>query len=301
MLMKAISQNAVGGPEVLEIVEVPRPRPAAGEVLVRVAATSVNAADRKLRSGALAKLGSPPFTLGLDVSGTVVETGSQTTGFQPGDEVFGLTLRAGAYAEYVSTPANALTRKPAALDHTTAAALPTAALTAWQALAGIRSGQRVLVHAAAGGVGHLAVQIAKSRGAYVIGTARTTNHEFLRELGADELIDYATADFTETLAPVDLVLDLVGGDYGPRSLTVLHPNGRLIDTQREDPLDDPRFHRFYVTPNDADLTAVAALVERGDLRVAIERVLPLANTAEAHDLIESGRVRGKVVLTSWAA
>ncbi|MFE5287826.1 NADP-dependent oxidoreductase [Nocardia sp. NPDC056611] len=298
--MKAISQRTLGGPGVLETVEVERPRPGAREVLVRVEATSINAADWKLRSGAITKLGPPPFTLGLDLSGVVTEVGAEVTEFRSGDEVFGnVVSRSGANAEYTVTPAEFLARKPAGLDHVRAAALPTAALTAWQALAEVTPGQRVLVHAAAGGVGHLAVQIAKARGAYVIGTARTTNHEFLRDLGADELIDYTTTDFATAVRDVDLAFDLVGGDYAARSLRVLTPHGRVIDAQGEEALDDPRYHRHYFTPSGADLARVAELVVAGRLRAVVDRVLPLTDAAAAHALGESGRVRGKIVLTSW--
>ncbi|GAB2523772.1 NADP-dependent oxidoreductase [Nocardia heshunensis] len=298
--MKAIMQRTLGGPDVLETVEVETPRPGSGEVLVRVAATSINAADWKLRSGAVTKLGPPPFTLGFDLSGVVTEIGDGVTEFRPGDQVFGNVLsRAGAYAEYVVAPTEFLAPKPQVLDHVQAAALPTAVLTAWQALREVRSGQRVLVHAAAGGVGHLAVQIAKARGAYVIGTARAANHEFLRELGADELIDYTTTDFTTAVDNVDIVFDLVGGDYTQRSLRVLTPNGRVIDAQGEEPLTDPRYHRLWFVPSGADLRAVSELIGAGNLKGEIDRVLSLAEAAEAHRLSESGRVRGKIVLTAW--
>ncbi len=284
----------------LETVEVPRPTPQPGEVLVRVAATSVNPADWKLRSGALPHFGEPPFTLGLDVSGTVAEVGAGVTVFGLGDEVFGMLLsRSGAYAEYVAVPADFLTRKPASIDHARAAALPVVALTAWQALAELRAGQRILIHAAAGGVGHLAVQIAEARGAYVIGTARVANHEFLRALGAQELIDYTAVDFTEAVRDVDVVLDLIGGAYGTRSLQVLRPDGRYIDTQGSDAEHDPRYHRVYAESSGTDLQRIAELVERGELRVEIDRVLSLADVAEAHKLSESGRVRGKIVLLPW--
>ncbi|AYF78972.1 NADP-dependent oxidoreductase [Nocardia yunnanensis] len=298
--MKAITQRILGGPEVLETEEVDIPRPGPGEVLVRVAATSLNAADWKLRSGVVTKLGPPPFTLGFDVSGVVTGIGSGVSEFAPGDEVFGnVVSRNGAYAEYVVTPRDFLAHKPAVLDHVHAAALPTAALTAWQALTEVQAGQRVLVHAAAGGVGHLAVQIAKERGAYVIGTARTANHDFLRGLGADELIDYTTTDFTMAVGDIDLAFDLVGDDYSERSLGVLAPHGRVVDAQGEEPLDDPRYHRHYFTPSGADLSEVAALVAAGRLRGEIDRVMSLADIAEAHKLSESGRVRGKIVLTPW--
>ncbi|MFQ6397502.1 NADP-dependent oxidoreductase [Nocardia sp. KC 131] len=295
--MLAITQKTYGGPEVLETVEVDRPRPGVGEVLIRVAATGVNAADWKLRSGLIGKFGDPPFTLGLDASGVVEELGPDVTRFQPGAEVHGMVL--GGYAEYVVVRELALAAKPATLDHVHAAALPTAALTAWQALAELQPGQRVLVHAAAGGVGHLAVQIAKARGAYVVGTARAANHEFLRGLGADELIDYTTTDFATAVRDIDIVLDLVGGDYGSRSLPVLTPSGLLIDAQGNDAETDPRYRRHYVEPSGTDLREITAAVERGELRVEIDQVLPLAEVAKAHQLSESGRVRGKIVLIPW--
>ncbi|MFD0360239.1 NADP-dependent oxidoreductase [Nocardia sp. GCM10030253] len=298
--MLAITQQTYGGPEVLETVEVDRPRPGVGEVLVRVAATGVNAADWKVRSGLIRGLGDPPFTLGFDVSGVIEELGAGTTRFRPGAEVHGMVFsRFGAYAEYVVAQEVALAAKPATLDHVHAAALPTAALTAWQALAELQPGQRVLVHAAAGGVGHLAVQIARARGAHVIGTARTTNHEFLRGLGADELIDYTATDFAAAVRDVDVVLDLVGGEYGSRSLPVLTTSGRIIDAQGNDAETDPRYHRHYVVPSGSDLREITAAVERGELRVEIDQVLSLADVAKAHQLSESGRVRGKIVLIPW--
>ncbi|MFD9615118.1 NADP-dependent oxidoreductase, partial [Streptomyces sp. NPDC059083] len=236
----------------------------------------------------------------FDLSGVVTAVGAEVTEFRPGDEVFGNVLsRSGGYAEYAATPAQFLAHRPAGLDHIHAAALPTAVLTAWQALTDVQPGQRVLVHAAAGGVGHLAVQIAKARGAYVIGTARAANHDFLRGLGADELIDYTATDFTTAVSAVDIVFDLVGGDYAARSLRVLTPHGRMIDAQGEEPLDDPRYHRLWFTPSGADLRAVADLVAAGRLRAEIDRVMSLADAAEAHKLSESGRVRGKIVLTTW--
>lgn len=295
--MKAISQQIVGGPEVLQVVEVDTPRPGAGEVLIRVVATSINAADWKARRGLVDRLGPPPFTLGLDVSGVVTEIGDRVSEFRPGDPVFGMAM--GANAEYVVAPVTALAPKPDQLDHVHTAAVPTVALTAWQALADVRAGDRVLIHAAAGGVGHSAVQIAKVRSAYVIGTARAVNHEYLRGLGADEVLDYTTTDFTTAVEPVDVVLDLVGGDYGARSARVLKPGGRLIDAQGNDAAGDPRYHRFYVHPSGVQLREITALVEAGRLRVEVDRVMSLADIAAAHRLSESGHIRGKVVLTAW--
>lgn len=300
--MKAISQAVFGGPEVLETVEVPKPSPRAGQVLVRMYATSVNPADWKQRSGLGSYLREPPFTLGFDVAGTVEAVGAEVGEFRPGDEVHGMVAsRTGTYSEYVLARAETLALRPSALDHIRAAAIPTAGLTAWQSLdrSGLRSGERILIHAAAGGVGHLAVQFARLRGAEVIATARLVNHEFVRSLGADEVIDYTTTDFTEAAQDVDVVLDLVGGDYGPRSLRVLRAGGRVVGTQASDAEADPRYERVMGRPDASDLKAIGALCDQQEIRVHIDRVLPLTEIADAHRLSESGRVRGKIVLTPW--
>lgn len=309
--MRAIKQFAYGGPEVLEAVEIDRPTPGPGEVLVRVRAAGVNPADWKIRAGTVRRFGDPPLTLGMDLSGVVEAVGGGTTRFRPGDEVYGCAAPPnGAYAEYVVTPEELLAAAPSGVDHVAAGALPVAALTAWQPLvkvAAVGAGQRVLVHAAAGGVGHLAVQVAKARGAYVIGTARESKHAFLRELGADELVDYTTTDFAATVRDIDVVLDPISGDYGPRSLDSLRPGGILIDVRATGPdrtavrsqatARDLRFVEFRFSPSGADLASIADLVEQGSLRAAVDRVLPLEAAAEAHELGETNRTRGKIVLT----
>src|SRR5687768_4430002 len=213
--MRAMSQDVLGDPDVLHEVVLPRPEPGVSQILVAVHASGLNPTDWKHRARR-AFLPEPPFVLGWDVSGVVEAVGFGVTLFQPGDEVLGMLPYpggAGAHAEYVTGPARAFTHKPSALSHVEAGALPLAGLTAWQALvdtAGVRAGQRVLIHAAAGGVGHLAVQIAKARGAHVIGTASAVNHDFLRGLGADEVIDYGTTDVAEAVRDVDVVLDPLG-------------------------------------------------------------------------------------------
>ncbi|MEV0707943.1 NADP-dependent oxidoreductase [Nocardia aurea] len=300
--MKAISQRALGGPDVLETIEVPIPEPGRGEVLVRMGATSVNTVDRKLRSGRVNFLGPPPFTVGFDLSGTVVGVGPGVTAFGSGDAVFGMVHgRTGTYSEYVVARADSLGLRPHGLDDIPAAALPTAASTAWQGLAAAnpRAGERVLVHAAAGGVGHLAVQFARQRGAYVIGTARAVNHEFLRDLGVDEVIDYTTTDFTTVIDSVDVVFDLVGGAYGQRSLRVLRADGRYITAQESDAADDPRYRKITARPRPAELVEIGEHAADGHLRVHIDRVFSLDDVALAHALSESGHSRGKVVLTPW--
>ncbi|MDG4861997.1 NADP-dependent oxidoreductase, partial [Streptomyces sp. T-3] len=216
--MLAITATSWGGPEVLTSAEVERPEPGLGEILVRVHAAGVNPVDWKIRTGGPFVPQAGPAILGYDVSGTIEAVGPGVTLYAPGDEVFGMPRfpeLAGGYAEFVTAPARRFVPKPATVGHIEAAALPLAALTAWQALidtAGLRAGQRVLIHAAAGGVGHLAVQIAKAQGAYVIGTASASNHAFLRELGADEVVDYSSVDFASVVREVDVVLDGVGGD-----------------------------------------------------------------------------------------
>src|SRR6478609_519610 len=229
--MIAIRQQTLGGPEVLEAVEIPRPTPGPTEVLVRVTAAGVNPVDFKTRTAG-GFLGKPPFILGWDVAGVVEEVGFGVTRFAAGDRVFGMPAfphEAGGYAEYAVARSRELARIPDTVGDEEAAALPLAGLTAWQALvdtADVGDGTRVLIHAAAGGVGHLAVQIAKAAGAHVIGTARATHHDWLRELGADELIDYTT-DPTDR-ADVDVIVDLVGGDVGLKSLPSLRDGGLII-------------------------------------------------------------------------
>lgn len=305
--MRVVSQRRLGGPEVLEIVERDRPAPGPDEVLVRVRAAGVNPADWLVRSGAAPLFGEPPFVLGWDVSGVVEEVGPRVTRFRPGDEVYAMR-RGGAYAEYVVEPAGDLALKPGSIDHIQAGALPAVSLTAWQALvgiAGVGPGQRVLVHAAAGGVGHVAVQIAKARGAYVLGTARAGNHEFLRGLGVDEPIDYTAVDFEAAARDVDVVFDLVGGEYGARSLEVLKPGGLLVSamiggpgvTADEAEARGRRFSLVGVRASGADLERISELIESGRLRVHVETVLPLEDVAKAHELGEAGRRKGKIVLT----
>ncbi|MFF0065964.1 NADP-dependent oxidoreductase [Streptomyces sp. NPDC005279] len=313
--MRAITQNSFGGPGVLRLAEVPRPEPLPTEVLVRVRSAGVNPVDWKTREGGgMAQvLGEPPFVLGWDVSGVVEEVGFGVHTLEVGDEVYGMPWfprQAGAYAEYVTAPSRQFARKPAALDHDHAAAVPLAALTAWQALADaarIEAGQRVLIHAAAGGVGHFAVQFAKHFGADVIGTARAAKHDWLRSLGADELIDYTGVRFEEAVHDVDLVIDLVGDGQdstSTRSLKTLRPGGtivavpsgvspELLETASAQGL---RAMPFLVEPDGAALTRIASLIDKGVVSVEVEDVLPLADAAEAHRRGEESRTRGKLVL-----
>ncbi|MET9414169.1 NADP-dependent oxidoreductase [Streptomyces klenkii] len=309
--MRAIRQETAGGPDVLRLVETDRPVPGPTEILVRVRAAGVNPVDWKTRVRGRYYTGDiPPFGLGFDVSGVVEAVGDGVTLYAPGDEVYGMPRfphPAGAYAEYVAAPTRHFAPKPQGLDHVQAAALPLAALTAWQAVvdtARVTEGQRVLIHAAAGGVGHLAVQIAKARGAYVIGTASAGKHDFLRSLGADELIDYREQDFAGELEDLDVVVESISGDYPARSLRTLRPGGTLVSLL---PLEEPvlaearergiRAARMMVEPDLAGLQSISELVESGRLRTEIAAVLPLAEAAKAHELGETGRTSGKIVLT----
>ncbi|GAB4589279.1 NADP-dependent oxidoreductase [Nocardia sp. IFM 10818] len=308
--MRAIVVREWGGPEALTLAEIDRPEPGFGEILVRVHAAGVNPVDWKTRaSGQLIGWGEIPI-VGWDVSGTVAAVGPGVTVFRPGDEVFGMPRfpqQAGGYAEYVVAPARHFAAKPGRIDHVRAAALPLAALTAWQGLidtAGLRPGQRVLIHAAAGGVGHLAVQIAKAHGAHVIGTARAEKHDFLRSLGADEVIDYSAVDFAAAVDEVDVVLDAFGGDYGTRSLPLVRRGGHLVSLPGPDDVPDAEaaaargVHIGWtvVEVDSAGLRAIADLVDNDKLRVEIDTVLPLAEAAQAHAYGETGRARGKIVL-----
>jgi NADPH:quinone reductase-like Zn-dependent oxidoreductase len=283
-------------------------------VLVRVTGAGINPVDWKTRryGGNPEAVGEPPFILGWDVAGVVEETADRVQRFAAGDRVFGMPWfprLARGYAEYVSSPGRQLARTPDGLTDEQAAGLPLAGLTAWQSLvdlAAVGEGDRVLVHAAAGGVGHLAVQIAKARGAYVIGTARAAKHDHLRELGVDEPIDYTTTPFEGVVSDLDIVLDAVGGDdYGLRSLEVLREGGLLIvlpggvteEVAAAAQEQSKRAEGIQVEPDYCALEAMAALVDEGKLTVTIDETFPLAQTAEAHARLEDGRAKGKIVLT----
>ncbi|NUL06840.1 NADP-dependent oxidoreductase [Streptomyces lunaelactis] len=313
--MRAVVQHAFGGPDVLRVEEVPRPVPLPTEVLVRVHAAGINPVDWKTRSGGgmAGVLGEPPLTLGWDVSGVVEETGFGVTTLKPGDEVYGMPWfprAAGGYAEYVTAPARQFARKPASISHEQAAAVPLAALTAWQALvdtADVRPGQRVLIHAAAGGVGHFAVQFAKHLGAHVTGTASSARHDWLTALGADELIDYTTVRFEDAAKDIDVVIDLVGDGHfntSTRSLDVLRPGGLIVaipggvspELLQEARSRGLRTSAFLVEPDGPALTRIAELIDAGEVSVEVEEVFPLEQAAQAHTRGESGRTRGKLVL-----
>ncbi|WP_326769466.1 NADP-dependent oxidoreductase [Streptomyces sp. NBC_01591] len=306
--MRTVFQKSFGGPEVLEVVETERPKPLPGEVLVKVHASAVNPVDVFVRSGAFPLLGEPPFGVGWDISGVVEEAGPGAR-FEVGDEVYGMPFfprAATGYAEYVAAPSRQVARKPASLDHVHAAAIPLAALTAWQGLvqaAGVKESDRVLIHRAAGGVGHFAVQIAKAHGAHVIAMASPARHDFVRGLGANEVIDYRTTDFTEAVKDADVVFDSTA--QGDLSLSVLRPGGVLISiVEHADPTlavrveaAGRRFAGISVEPDYAALEAIADLVDAGLIRPHVEETFPLEEAGKAHELVASGHVQGKIVLT----
>lgn len=306
--MKAMRIRQTGAPELLQLADVPRPAPATGEVLVRVHAAAANPLDWKLCAGIynLEPDYSLPFIPGFDVAGVVEAVAAGVNSFAVGDEVFG-TCQSGGYAEFARIPAEYLAHKPPGLNFVQAAAIPIAGLTAWQSLfdgAALQAGQRLLIQGAAGGVDSFAVQLAKRRGAYVIGTASPRNHAFLRELGADQVIDYNTAPVDAILGPnaVDVVFNTIGGEAQARSLRVLKPNGLLVsvvDAASPAVAQDPRFKAFSLytePPANAQLAEMARLVIAGQLRPVISTVLPLARAVEAHHLLATNHTRGKIVL-----
>lgn len=308
--MRVITQQALGGPEVLTIVDAPAPQPLPTEVLVRVKAIGLNPLEARLRAGELLLIGRPPFILGWDISG-VVDQAPQTWRFRPGDEVFGMPLfprAASAYAEVVAAPALHLARKPASLSHVEASALPVVGLTAWQGLvdlSDVTEGDRVLVHGGGGGVGHVAIQIAKALGAHVITTASGSKRKFVEGCGADEVIDYTAVDFTEAVRDIDVVLDTIGGDTVERSLEVLRPGGHLVTAVAEDDAElaanyqaaGMRFSGIAVDPDPVAVRGLVELVEQGKLRVHVQETFPFERVADAHRMLDGGHLQGKLVLT----
>jgi NADPH:quinone reductase-like Zn-dependent oxidoreductase len=305
MIMKAIRIHQYGGPEVLAEVEMQRSTPGPNEVLIKIAAASINPIDWKQRAGYMKDIFplTFPATLGWDVSGTVEEVGENVTHLQRGDQVYAL-VEGGGYAEYAVVKETAVAHKPKAVDHVHAAGIPVAGLAAWQALfevANLSAGQKVMIHAAGGGVGILAVQFAKAKGAYVVGTASSKNQAFLRELGVDQAIDYQTARFEDVVRDVDVVLDTIGGDTQERSFKVLKKGGILVSIVQ--PPSQELAGKFGVRAvfygahaSSSDLAEIAKLIDSGKVKTVVDTVLPLAEARRAHELSESGHVRGKIVL-----
>lgn len=306
--MKAVRIHEYGGPEVLELEEAPMPRPASDEVLVKVYATSVNPVDWKIREG-MRKEKFPadlPLIPGWDVSGVIQEVGENVHQFSEGDEVYGRPdpTKDGAYAEYIVVKANQLGRKPKSIDHINAAAVPLAGLTAWQGLfdrGRLKKGQKVLIHAASGGVGTFAVQFAKWKGAYVIGTTSAANISFVKQLGADEVIDYQNENFDDKLNHIDLVFDTIGGEIQKRSIQVLKNGGRLITTLKPEFLVEAKEKHIYLEGYTAQsypeqLEQIADLIDEGIIQPVVSMVLSLEDARKAQQISEDGHVRGKIVI-----
>ncbi len=316
--MKAIILKQVGGIENLTLAELPTPSIQANEVLVQVKAIGINPVDNFVRQNQFGvdnflkpAPGEDTYVLGWDISGTVIETGSAVNTFKKGDEVFGMVNFPGhgkAYAQYVAAPASHLALKPANVSHEEAAAATLAALTAWQALvtyAKVQRGDKVLIHAAAGGVGHYAVQIAKHFGAYVIGTASLANRGFVQELGADEFIDYSAEKFEDRVKDADVVLDSIYGDHVLRSLEAVKKGGRLItllafiegNIAQKVQEKEVFAHRLGVSSNGQDMQQIAQLMQDRHLRSYISETYPFTELPKAHQQVATGKTRGKIVVT----
>lgn len=309
--MKAVRVHSAGGVEVLAYEDAPRPTPAQNELLVRVIAAGVNPVDAKIRQGGFGRRApdAPPLILGWDIAGIVEEAGAKTSKFKKGDAVFAFLplMKGGGYAEFVAVDESIVVAKPVSLSFEEAAGVPLAALTAWQAMldaGGLKEGQTVLIHGGSGGVGAFAVQIAKARGAKVIATASTANQEFLRELGADVAIDYKTQkfeDIAKDAGGVDVVLDTQGGDTQKRSFDVLKKGGSLISIvggpdQALAKEKGVNAKGILVKPDASELQQIAELIDAGKIKVTISQVIPLADAAKAHEQIETGHTKGKIVL-----
>jgi NADPH:quinone reductase-like Zn-dependent oxidoreductase len=310
--MKAIVLKEFGGVENLIEADIPVPEISANEVLIKTSAIGINPVDIKTRKGkglALVLKDFNPIILGWDISGTIVRTGEKAVLFREGDEVFGMVNFPGhgkAYAGYVSAPETHLSLKPSNITHGEAAAASLAALTAWQVLhyAGIKQGDRILIHSAAGGVGNYAVQISEFLGLYVAGTSSGKNRDFVLNLGASQHVDYEKERFEEVLHDFDFVLDTIGGEYIDRSLKVLKPGGTIIciPSGASDHLEEKAANagmkglRFLVKSNGADLKEVADLLEKGMIRSFVSKVFPFDEIRAAHLQIETGRTKGKIVV-----
>jgi len=306
--MNAVRIHQYGGPEVLRYEGAPFPRADTGEVLIKVHAAGVNPIDWKVRAGfAKDRLKyKMPFIPGWDLSGVVETVGDRTSHFKVGDEVYGRPdiARDGAYAQYIAVRETEVALKPTSVDHLHAAAVPLAALTAWQALsnaAKLSAHQSVLIHGAAGGVGSFAVQFAKLKGARVIGTASKKNHEFLRSLGAEETIDYNTTRFEDVVHDVDAVLDTITGETADRSYQVIKKGGVYVSilmppSEQKAAARGIRAAHTFVQANPEQLADIAKLIDSGKLKVIIEKVFPLAEARAAQELNAQGHTRGKIVL-----
>jgi 2-desacetyl-2-hydroxyethyl bacteriochlorophyllide A dehydrogenase len=305
--MKALVIHSFGGPEVLKYEDVPRPEPNDDQVLVRVMAAAVNPVDTAVRQGYMRQRTGEKFPMifGYDIAGVVEKAGANVTKFKPGDAVYAyLPLSGGGYAEYVVTSENEAARKPKPLTFEEAAAVPLAGETAWQALidtAKLQSGQTVLIHGGSGGVGSLAVQIAKARGAKVIATASTANQETLKQLGVDQAIDYTQTKFEEQVKDVDVVLDTVGKDTLTRSYEVVKKGGIVVTIagkpdQAEAEKRGIRVAGMRTEPKAETLEELTKVIEAGKMKPLVSEVLPLSEGAKAQEQVATRHTRGKIVL-----
>jgi NADPH:quinone reductase-like Zn-dependent oxidoreductase len=304
--MHAVRIHEFGGPQVLKLESIPDPTPGPGEILVEIEACSVNPVDYKIRNGGYVKDDQLPLTLGRDIAGVVRARGPGEKAFEVGQAIYAmLPFDRGGYAERAAVPESACAPKPERLDFVQAAAVPLAALTAWQGLfdhGGLAEGQAVLIHGAAGGVGHFAVQFAKARGAEVFATCSGQDIGFVRSLGADLVIDYKAERFEDEVEKVDLVYDLIAGETQQRSFSILRRGGVLVSTLTEPDQKlcqqyGVRGLRYTAQPNGDQLAKIGRLIDTGRVTPAIDRTYPLARAADAEDWLEHHHVRGKIVLT----
>jgi len=302
--MKAIRIHEFGGPEVLKYEDVPEPHPGPSEIRIRIIAAGVNPIDWKMRRGLIGEM-PLPMTIGLDVAGIVDAVGEGEVFFQPEEEVFAkVSIGQGGYAEYTVVNSTQVARKPESIGFIESAAIPTAGLAAWQSLfdiAELEKEQSVLIHGAAGGVGTFAVQFARWKGAYVIGTASAGNAQFLKSIGADEVIDYRNQRFEDLVSNLDVVLDTIGGDTFERSWGVLKPGGFLVTTVASIPEGDPekygvRAKTLMTQPDGKELAQIAAIIDERQIKPIVTTVLPLTDAQKAHEISESRHARGKIVL-----
>ncbi|MFO0829337.1 MAG: NADP-dependent oxidoreductase [Phycisphaerales bacterium] len=306
--MKAVRIDGFGGVEVMKYEDAAKPVAGPDQVLIHIRAAGVNPVDWKIREGMLRGQKLPmPFILGFDVSGVVETVGDSVKDFKVGDEVYAYLslMSGGGYAEYVAAPASTVTKKPTNVDHVKAAAVPLAALTAWQALfdrAGLKSGQTVLIHGAAGGVGHFAVQLAKAKGAKVIATASEKNLDFVKGLGADQVIDYRKQKFEEVAKDVDVVFDMIGGDTLERSYGVVKEGGFVVSIVAPPNAEKLAARKargavLLVKPDAKELAEITTLIESGAVKPEVSATFALKDAAKAHEKSKAGVDRGKIVLT----
>jgi len=305
--MEVVMIDKFGSREVMKFRKLPIPTPGPNEILLKVKAASINPVDWKIREGQFPAIKSDklPYVLGRDVSGVAEACGTETSGHQKGDEIYAmLGFDRGAYAEHVIVKPNEAAPKPRSIDHLAAAGVPLAGLTAWQGLfryGELKAGQRVLIHGGSGGVGHFAIQFAKAKGAHVITTVSEKHIEFVREIGADEVIDYKKQKFEDMAREVDMVFDLIGGETRKRSWPVLKKGGILVSTMME-PFQEKmrefgvRAAHYTVQENGEELREIGSLIDAGKVKPKISKVFDFHEVRSAHEYVEKGDTEGKVVL-----